>query len=73
MEQRMTLEMRAELWREGQLVEQEDRLLQENLYFRNEILHMLEHAGFVNSSVQAGYSARNPTPDDTMLVFTARK
>jgi hypothetical protein len=54
-------------------VEQEDRLLQENLYFRNEILHMLEHAGFVNISVHAGYDARNPTADDTMLVFTARK
>jgi SAM-dependent methyltransferase len=73
LEQRQTLEMRAELWREGRLVAQEDRLLQENLYFRNEIQHMLKHAGFVDISVHAGYSARNPTADDTMLVFTARK
>ena len=49
-EQRQTLEMRAELWREGRLVAQEDRLLQENLYFRNEILLMLAHAGFADVS-----------------------
>ena len=70
-EQRQTLEMRAELWREGRLVAQEDRLLQENLYFRNEILLMLANAGFADVSVRAGYSVRKPTADDTMLVFIA--
>ena len=73
MEQRQTLEMRAELWREGRLVAQEDRLLQENLYFRNEILLMLAKAGFADVSVRAGYSAQEPTADDTMLVFVARR
>jgi hypothetical protein len=72
-EQRQTLEMRAELWREGRLVTQEDRLLQENLYFRNEILLLLANAGFADVSVRAGYSARKPTADDTMLVFIARR
>jgi SAM-dependent methyltransferase len=73
MEQRQTLEMRAELWREGRLVAQEDRLLQENLYFCNEILLMLVNAGFADVSVRAGYSVKKPTADDTMLVFIARK
>jgi SAM-dependent methyltransferase len=73
MEQRLTLEMRAELWREGRLAAQEDRLLQENLYFRNEILLMLAHAGFADVSVRAGYSAKEPTASDTMLVFVARR
>jgi SAM-dependent methyltransferase len=73
MEQRQTLEMRAELWREGRRVAQEDGLLQENFYFRNEILLMLANAGFAEVSVRAGYSAREPTADDTMLVFMARK
>jgi SAM-dependent methyltransferase len=73
MEQRLTLEMRAELWREGRLVAQEDRLLQENLYFRNEILLMLANAGFANVSVHAGYSAMEPTANDTMVVFVARR
>ena len=73
MEQRQTLEMRAELWREGRRMAQEDRLLQENLYFRNEILLMLAHAGFADISVRAGYSANDPKANDTMLVFLARK
>ena len=73
MEQRQTLEMRAELWREGRLVTQEERLLQENLYFRNEILLLLANAGFADVSVRAGYSGRKPTADDTMLVFIARR
>jgi SAM-dependent methyltransferase len=72
-EQRQTLEMRAELWREGRLVEREDRLLQENLYFRNEILLLLANAGFADVSVRAGYSAKEPAADDTMLVFIARR
>jgi SAM-dependent methyltransferase len=73
MEQRQTLEMRAELWHEGRLVAQEDRLLQETLYFHNEILLMLANAGFADVSVRAGYSAKKPTADDTMLVFIARR
>ena len=73
LEQRQTLEMRAGLWSEGRLQAQEDRLLSENLYFRNEILLMLAHAGFSDVSVRAGYSLREPTADDTMLVFIARK
>ena len=73
LEQRQTLEMRAELWRAGRLVTQEDRLLQENLYFRNEILLLLANAGFADVSVRAGYSERQPTADDTMLVFIARR
>jgi SAM-dependent methyltransferase len=73
MEQRQTLEMRAGLWREDRLVAQEDRLLVENLYFRHEILLMLARAGFVDVSVRAGYSSRQPAADDTMLVFIARK
>ena len=72
-EQSQTLEMRAGLWREGRLVEQEDRLLQENLYFRNEILLMLAHAGFVDVSVRAGYNMSEPAAADTMLIFISRR
>lgn len=73
MEQQLTLEMRAELWRKGRLEEQEERLLKENLYFRNEILLLLANVGFVDVSVRAGYSAEEATADDAMLVFIARK
>jgi SAM-dependent methyltransferase len=73
MEQLQTLEMRAELWHEGRVVAQEDRLLLENLYFYHEILLMLANVGFADASASAGYSAKKPTADDTMLVFSARK
>jgi SAM-dependent methyltransferase len=73
LEQRLTLEMRAELWSEGRLAVQEDRLLQATLYFCNEILLMLANAGFADVYVRAGYSVRNPTAEDTTLVFIARR
>jgi SAM-dependent methyltransferase len=73
MEQRLTLEMRADLWRDGRLLEQEERLLQETLYFRNEMLLLLANAGFTGVSVRAGYSADEATADDTSLVFVAWK
>jgi hypothetical protein len=52
-------------------VVQEDRLLQENLYFHNEILLMLANVGFADVSVRAGYSAKKPTAGDTMWIFIA--
>ena len=73
LEQRLTMEMRAILWREGKLVLQEERLLIENLYFRNELLSMLAHAGFADVSVTGGYTDAPPKPTDTMLVFIAVK
>jgi SAM-dependent methyltransferase len=72
-EQRLTLEMRAELWRAGRREEQEEWLLQENMYFRKELLLLLENAGFGTISVRAGYSPEEATVDDTMLVFVAQK
>jgi hypothetical protein len=33
---------------------------------------MLAHAGFADVLVHAGYSAKEPTANDTMLVFIAR-
>lgn len=73
LEQRLTLQMRAELWRAGQRVAEEEHTLQENLYFRNEVVHLLTQAGFGAITVQGGYSAAPATAEQTMLVFSARK
>jgi len=73
LEQRLTLEMRARLWRNGLLREQEERLLREILYFRNEMVLLLANAGFTAVSLRAGYSAEEATADDTMVVFVAQK
>jgi SAM-dependent methyltransferase len=73
LEQRITLQMRATLRRAGQLVAEEEHALKTNLYFRNELLLMLEQAGFGDVKVRAGYTDAAPTADDTMLVFIARR
>ena len=73
LEQRLTLQMRAVLWRAGQRVAEEEHTLQENLYFRNEVLLLLAAAGFAEVTVQGGYTAAPATPEQTMLMFVARK
>ena len=47
--------------------------MQEKLYFRNEVLLLLAQAGFGEITVQGGYTAEPATPEQTMLVFSARK
>jgi hypothetical protein len=72
LEQCLTLEMHAELWRDGALEADEDRTLTMNLYFKNELLLMLEQAGFVDVVVQGDHNAAKATSDDRFLVFVAK-
>ena len=71
--QRQTLEMRARLWRGGQIVKEEAYNLQESLYFAQEILLLLDDAGFRELAVEGGYTGRPATADDGMVAFLARK
>ncbi len=73
LEQRMTLQSRTALWRAGHLVAEEEYTLQENLYFRNEVLLLLEQAGFADVTVQGGYTDRTATREDDWVMFVARK
>jgi SAM-dependent methyltransferase len=73
LEQCVTLEMRIGLWRDGHRLAEEERTLKEILYFKHELLQLLEHVGFSDIDVQAGYTGAVPTPDDAFLVFVARK
>lgn len=68
--QHVTLEMHAELWRDGQLEAEENHLLDIGLYFRN--LLMLERAGFASVVVHGEHTGAEPTNDDDFLVFVAR-
>lgn len=72
-QQRLRMEIRAELWREGRLVAEEKGAIRINLYFASEMLQMLEAAGFVEAEMRAGYSERPATAEDTFVVFIARK
>jgi SAM-dependent methyltransferase len=73
LEQRITLEMHAERWRNGELDAAEDRRLTINLYFRNELLLLLERAGFADVRIEGDHNDLPPTADDEFLVFVARK
>jgi SAM-dependent methyltransferase len=73
LEQRVTLVMHAERWRDRKLDAEEDRTLTINLYFRNELQLMLERAGFADVRVEGDHNDLPATPDDDFLVFVARK
>jgi SAM-dependent methyltransferase len=71
--QSQTLEVRGRLWRAGKIVKEEAHSLKENLYFAQEILLLLDEAGFHELAVEGGYTGRPATADDGMVCFVARK
>jgi SAM-dependent methyltransferase len=73
LEQRATLDVRIRLWHGGEIVKEESYSLRENLYFAQEILLLLDEAGFRDAAVEGGYTGRPATADDGMVAFTALK
>jgi SAM-dependent methyltransferase len=73
LEQQAVLEMRAYMWRDGELLAEEEHRITINLYFRNELLLMLERAGFVDVVVHGDHKEQEATPDHDFLVFVAKK
>jgi SAM-dependent methyltransferase len=72
LDQRLDLEIRAEKWRDGELVAAEEHPLSMRLYFKEELLMLLQREGFSNVFVRAGYRDDAPTPDDDFVVYEAR-
>lgn len=73
LKQQLTRQMRALLWRDGQVIAEEEYILYENLYFYNELRQMLEQAGFKIEAIQSEYREIDATTDDETIVFIARK
>ena len=73
LEQVWTREIRATLWRDGDVVREEVHTLREQAFFRNELLVLLTQAGFADIAVSGGYNGREPRREDESLVFLARK
>ena len=73
LEQTLAAEIRAFMWRGGELVAEEEHVLTTKLFFKNELVLMLEKAGFVDITVQAGYTGVAPTADDDTLVFIGKR
>ncbi len=73
LDQVVTRQIRAILWRDGQIVQQEEYTLLERLYFRNELLAMLAIAGFQDVDVLGDYTEDKATPESGILIYIARK
>jgi hypothetical protein len=73
LEQLATYEMRAAMWREGELVQEEEHTLHISFYFKNELLLMLERAGFTDIVVHGDHREEAPTKDSDFIIFVARK
>jgi SAM-dependent methyltransferase len=71
--QRMTLECRITLWRAGERLRQEQYAIQMMLYFCDEVLEMLDRAGFKQVTMHGGYHEEAVSADSAMWVFTAHK
>ncbi len=73
LEQTQILEIHAERWRDGALEVEETHRLNVNLYFKNELVLMLEQTGFAGIEVYGDHNDAAPTADDDFLVFAARR
>lgn len=73
LEQLAVRQIRALLWRDGELILQEEHTLFERSYFKNELLQMLQDAGFSHVHVREAYAATEATADSEILVFVAEK
>jgi SAM-dependent methyltransferase len=71
--QHVTLEIHAERWRDDVLEAEEDHLLDISLYFKNEVLLVLERTGFESLVVHGEHTDAEPTSSDDFLVFVATK
>jgi SAM-dependent methyltransferase len=71
--QENTIEMKARRWHAGAIAEDEVHRLRENLYFGQEIVELLDAAGFVDIQLESGYSGVPAGPDDGVVIYVARR
>lgn len=64
---------RARLWRDGELIKEEIHTMKTEGYNKNELLLMLDLAGFKVVQIFGDYSEEPATMDHENLVFVARK
>jgi SAM-dependent methyltransferase len=73
LDQTIAHDMWAQRLRDGEVVEEERYTLTERMYFRDELVLLLERAGFAEVDVRGGYDDGEPRPDQEFLVYTGRK
>lgn len=67
------LEIRARLWRDNVIVAEESGTLMFSMYFAQEVVGLLEAAGFADIAVEGKYTGQPATEEDGDLVFVARR
>lgn len=73
LEQTYAYQALLEQWRDGEPIAQEEHILRGCMYFKNELVMMLEQAGFRDVAVYGAYTEAEATADQGELVFSARK
>lgn len=73
LEQCYTRQVRLEKWESGKMIASEEYPLRGNMYFKNELLLMLNIAGFREITVYGDYTDALATADHKELVFVAHK
>ena len=73
LEQYYIRETHLEKWRDGNLLASESYALRENVYLKNELLLMLQVAGFSEVIVVGNYTDEPAAPEHADLVFIAIK
>lgn len=73
LDQTLALELRADKWVDGRHIATEERPITLRLYFRDELVLMLERAGFSEITVSGAYTDAAPSADDEFLVYVARR
>jgi SAM-dependent methyltransferase len=73
LDQTLALEIRADKWAGGEHVAGEEHAITIRMYFRDELLLMLERAGFSEIDVRGDYTSEEPTADNDFLVYVARR
>jgi hypothetical protein len=68
-----TRQMRARLWRNGTLVEEQIHTQRYEEYGQNELLLVLEQAGFIDIQIVGDYSDEPATADHQTLISMAKK
>lgn len=67
-----TLEMRARLWHDGAIAQEEQHRLLAVVYTPQEITAMLLDAGFGDVAIEGEYTAEPAKPDDTTVILVAK-
>ena len=73
LEETQTRQLRARLWRNGELIEEQVHTQRYEEYGKNELVLVLEQAGFQDIQIFGDFSDEPATADHRELIFVARK